>query len=406
MEDMKYRTIYSILAAALALWTSCSEQGDSVGNSKPVPIRLSTNVISIDTRAQAQNAQLTAGQEVLIWAKHTGTDNDYLRAWSLTADGSGNLNPTTDNDWRYYPADGTNVDLYALHGNIIDPATITTSTTPNASLSDDATDGTELPTTVTHAILATQNNIDDYSNSDLFAVKAINVGPYLNSNLGNNYSVNLPFQHQLARVVVRIVNFNDLLPDDIEDIVILNVKTTTTLTLPNHESSDRYTGVGGETQETVVDSLFLHPIDDDAPARIRSAECIMPAQTFSFTALKPTFICVKLKHNSSAINETNDKLYYKPGALTFNIENRKVYRFDLTISKVEMTGFKIDWADWGWVNPDELGEDAWLPYYTKEEMDQSEADFSDFGNETNNDLKWEYGDGDNTNEKEKGNGWL
>ena len=415
MNDMKYRTIYSILAAALALWTSCSEQGDSVGNSKPVPIRLSTNVISIDTRAQAQNAQLTAGQEVLIWAKHTGTDNDYLRAWSLTADGSGNLNPTTSTDWRYYPADGTNIDLYALHGNITDPATMTVSTTPNVTSSDDATDGTELPTIVTHTIKTSQESAANYSASDLFTVKVTDVGPYLNANQGNNYYATLPFQHQLARIEVRIVNFNDLLPKDIESITLCGVKTQTTLTMPTHESANGYIGVVGTTEETPTANIVMHPIDDTAPTSITAAECVIPAQQLT----TPTLIIVKLKHLTEATTDYNDKLFYKPvykdtqhpDGCVFNIYNGVTYRFDMTISKVELTGYRVGWTAWNWkpltgegaLNNDEDG----LLYYFPKYMDTTESSVVAPNSSTPN-LDWEFGRSDygTGTDKTKGESWL
>lgn len=404
---MRYRPFYKFLMA-LAFLTSCSENKEMISDYGTMPIRLAIHVSSNETRAQAQDEQLTSGQTVYVWAKHTGTDDDYLRAWSLTADGNGGLTPASTT--RYYPADGTNLDIYALHGNITTPASFTESTNPTASASADATDGTELPVTVTHTIKTSQESAANYSASDLFAVKVENVGPRLNANQGNNYYVALPFQHQLARIEVRIVNFNDLLPKDIESITLCGVKTQTTFNMPDASSANGYIGAVGTTAATPTADIVMHPIDctSEDPNNskyhdhISRAECVIPAQELSSSA---ALVVVKLKHNSSATSVANDKLYFKPGSLTFDIENGKTYRLDFSISKVEMTGFKVDWADWGWIPTDDLTESDWLPYYTREEMDKSKTGFNDFTGESNSGLNWEYGDGDNTNEKNKGTGW-
>ena len=410
---MKYRPVYSILVASLFLWTSCSGQGDEAGTTDLVPIRLATN-FNDGTRAQAQDVQLTSGQTVYVWAKHTGTDTDYLRAWKVIADGSGNLEPESSSNWRYYPADATNLDLYALHGNITDPASFTTSTTPNASSSDDATDGTVLPTTVTHTIHTSQESSANYSASDLLATKTINVGPHGNENLGNTYNATLAFQHQLARLEVAIVNFNDLLPEDIESITLCGVKTTTSLTLPNAASDNGAVGTVGTTLDTPTADIVMHPVDDTAPTSITTAECILPAQSLTSEIL----VHIKLKPNIAS-TENNDDLYYKPvykddthpdGAV-FSLYNGVNYRLELTISKVELTGYRVGWTKWAWkplsgegaINNDEDG----LLYYFPKYMDTTESQVVAPTGLTPY-LDWEFGRSDygSGTDKTKGQSWL
>ena len=405
---MKYRPIYSILAVSLFLWASCSVQGDDAGISDPVPIRLATSFNNADTRAQAQDIQLTSGQTVRVWAKHTGTNTDYLRAWALTANGTGGLTPATTT--RYYPKAATNLDLYALHGNITSPASFTESTNPTASVSADAEDGTELPTTVTHQVLASQESAANYSTSDLFAVKVINVGPYLNANQGNNYYATLPFQHQLARLEVAIVNFNDLLPEDIESITLCGVKTQTTLTLPTHESANGHIGEVGTTADAPTSDIVMHPIDDTAPTRITAAECVLPAQELTAA----TLVIIELKDN--AVRE-NDKLYYKPvykdelhpdGAV-FQLYNGVTYRLELSITKAEITGYRVGWTPWAWKDLDDLNEaEDGLLYYFPTYMDTSSSSLADPTAVNNSSLQWEYG-GTGTDggiEYTKGDQWF
>lgn len=404
---MKYGICYSILIAAVLL-TSCSESKDEVRDESPRPIMLSTNVSQGVTRAQAQDEQLTSGQTVYVWAKHTGTNNDYLRAWALTADGNGGLTPASTT--RYYPADGTNLDLYALHGNITTPASFTESTNPTASASVDATDGTELPVTVTHTIKTSQESAANYSASDLFAVKVENVGPRLNPNQGNNYYATLPFQHQLARIEVRIVDFNDLLPEDIESITLCGVKTQTTFNMPDASSANGNIGTVGTTAETPTADIVMHPIDNTAPTSITRAECVIPAQTLT----APTLIIIELKDN---IVRENDQLKYKPvykdanhpdGAV-FQIFNGVTYRIDLSITKAEITGYRVGWTAWSWKNLDDLTEaEDGLLYYFPTYMDTSSSSLADPTGVSNTSLQWEYG-GTGTDsgiENTKGSEWL
>ena len=265
------------MTAACCILSACSGDKDEPADTARVPISLGTGIA---TRTQGQDTQLEAGQKVYVWAKHTGTETEYLRAWQLTADGSGGLTPSTV---RYYPADGTNIDLYALHGNF--SSEFTESTTPNANSSADATDGTTLPATATHSVLASQVTADNYSTSDLMAVKVTNVGPKGNANQGNSYAVNLPFRHQLARLEVAIVNFNDLLPEDIESITLMGVKTTTSINPPTSTNENGAVGSIGTTLDSPTSDIVMHPIDDAAPARITAAECIIPAQELTATPI-------------------------------------------------------------------------------------------------------------------------
>jgi len=395
------------MTAACCILTSCSGDKDELTDAARVPISLGTG---ITTRAQGQDTQLESGQTVYVWAKHTGTETEYLRAWQLTADGSGGLTPSSV---RYYPANGTNIDLYALHGNF--SSEFTESTTPNANSSADATDGTACPTTVTHTVKTSQASIDDYAASDLFAVKVANVGPHGHENQGNDYAVNLPFRHQLARVEVRIVEFNDLLPKDIESITLYGVKTQTAITLPTATSSDGDAGSVGQTADSPTANIVMHPIDDEAPATITAAECVIPAQQLT----SPTLICVKLKHSTEATTDQNDKLYYKPvykdddhpDGCVFQIYNGVTYRFEMTISKIELTGYRVGWTAWAWkpltgegaLNNDEDG----LLYYFPKYMDTTSSSVVAPSGSTPN-LDWEFGRSDygSGTDKTKGQSWL
>ena len=167
--------------------------------------------------------------------------------------------------------------------------------------------------------------------------------------------------------------------------------------MPNSTSEDGVFGTVGTTLATTTADIVLHPIDDP----ITKAECIIPQQQL----LSPKLICVTLKDNAA---RDDDKLYYKPDytVCNFEIYNGVTYRFDLTVSKAELTGYAVGWGVWNWKDRNSLEEEDELPYYHKHEMITSGSSIlSPTGANPDDRLQWEYGDGDNTNEKSKGNGW-
>ncbi len=207
-----------------------------------------------------------------------------------------------------------------------------------------------------------------------------------------------------------IVNFNDLLPEDIESITLCGVKTTTSLTLPNAASDNGAVGTVGSTLDTPTANIVMHPIDDTAPTSISKAECILPAQ--SLTA--PTLIIIELKDNEV---RTGDKLYYKPvykddthpDGCVFDLYNGVNYRLELTISKVEISGFRVGWMPWVWKPLGDLTyDDDGMLYYFPKTMETSSSSVVSTTGVNSTELKWEYGrtDFESGNDQTKGKTWL
>ena len=179
---MKMKHALAILLMPL-VFTACSNDSElstAVDNSEPVELRLSSGM-QLSTRAaytNTQNTQILSGEKVYAWVDETTTPTatEYIHAWELTADGSGNFT----SDRKNYPISGRPVDVYALHGNFTG---ITSGTTT-------------FPASLTHTIATNQTT--DYAKSDLLYASATNLARQTAAH-------QLTFSHLLAKVEVYLV---------------------------------------------------------------------------------------------------------------------------------------------------------------------------------------------------------
>lgn len=376
---MKYQQSLSLLAAlAIGLLSSCSSEDSETKDIGLIPIVLTSGNT---TRAlNAQDTQLATSQTVYVWCKHTGTDNDYFRAWTLTSNGTGGFTGNT----VYYPKDGKNIDFYALHGNITSP-TITEQSL-SSGIPTSTTVGTALPTTITHQVMADQRTDINYSKSDLLSTKVVNCGPNGHTG-GDSYSVNLPFAHLLTRVEVAVNTGEDLLPSDVDFVGLLNVKTQTTLSPITY--SNATATIGSTATTPAVDTLKMHPVKPYNSTNGVVAECIIPKQTLvGDGTIKVIFI---------QLYDGKRFFYWPLSNLAFNADATS-YRIELSVSKVELTGYRLGVAQWDWTTPTED-----LPYYFPKEMEPTQGGIESPDPLTPG-LEWEYG-GDNDDEVNKGSEW-
>ena len=179
---MKMKHALAILLMPLA-FTACSNDSElstTVDNSEPVELRLSSGM-QLSTRAaytNTQNTQILSGEKVYAWVDETTTPTatEYIHAWELTADGSGNFNATRQN----YPISGRNVNVYALHGNFTG---ITAGTTT-------------FPASLTHTVATNQST--DFGKSDLLYASATGL-------VRQSAAHQLTFSHLLSKVEVYLV---------------------------------------------------------------------------------------------------------------------------------------------------------------------------------------------------------
>ena len=144
---MNIKDIMSIVAAAVMAGGCSSDDGMQTREGR-VPITLTASVGTSATTRGVQEELLIEDEKVYVWGKEGTGDYDYLKAWTLTADGS--------DGWKsgytpkYYPLSGETLTMVALHGNFT------------------YTEGTsDLTATISHSVEADQSATNAYEKSDL-----------------------------------------------------------------------------------------------------------------------------------------------------------------------------------------------------------------------------------------------
>ena len=133
------------------------------------------------TDGSKSSTQFDSGEIVWLWA-NKADGSEYITAWQLTAKSGGNL---TGSSAKYWPSDGSSLDVYALHGNFKN-STITEGSPSWLSLS------------LTHTVETDQTLDNNKRLSDLlYSHPSPSVAP-------NTGSVQLTFDHLLAKITVKL----------------------------------------------------------------------------------------------------------------------------------------------------------------------------------------------------------
>lgn len=361
MDNYKMReSLLSLLCMVFVTGQmACTENDSWSFEQGSIPIVLTQGNDEETTRASyVQDMQFVSGQKLNVWAKHTNTSNDYFKTWVLIANGSGGFTGTT----KYYPASGTNIDLYALHGNF------------------SYTEGDiSLPTTaISHTVLANQTG-SGFATSDLMATREVNKGPQGNANQGNSYKVPMNgFKHLLSRVEVEIISLDYLDAPDIKSIELLGVKTTNTVIMPTYADANPTVG---STSATPTSNITMRFGNTNA-----KAECIIPAQNI---ASGEAFIRLTLVDDNTLTYTTSQ---------AFNFENGKSYRFEMQIVASKIQAYAVSVKSW-----DELNNG--IEYYVLQTIDNTSTGINATESSSQN-LYWEYGGGENGSANLKGEEWF
>lgn len=195
----------------MACFSACSnveniEQNDG----QPVEIKLSSGVTPESrTLTPTQSIQIENGETVYVWAEKNSDKSSYIDAWSLTADGSGEL---TSTESKFYPKDRTAIDLYALHGNF--------SSTPIGVFQ------TEIPE---YSVIADQSDKLNYVKSDLLYATKSAVSP-------QEAAVALVFKHLLSKIEINLIAGNGVDLSEVTSVKVLNTQLAADITLKNSEA--------------------------------------------------------------------------------------------------------------------------------------------------------------------------
>lgn len=163
-----------------------------------MPIKLTSDITATrGINKPTQDTQLESNEKVYVWANTEATSgtadwtqNAYIQAWEMTADGSGNL---SSSNTYYYPP--TSLSMVAIHGNF------------------SFMEGTDaFPGVVTHTVKTDQSAKSDYTVSDLLYWKE-------NGLTGNNNPINIAFNHKLSKIEIHLVK-GDYTEDELDKMTV------------------------------------------------------------------------------------------------------------------------------------------------------------------------------------------
>ena len=132
------------------------------------------------TDGSKSSTQFEQDEIVWLWAKKSD-GSEYINAWQLKADGNGCFSSATTGADKYWPSDGSKLNVYALHGNF-------TESDLNKNWSD--------LTSLKHKVLTDQSFDDNRRQSDLLLAEKTNVT--------HGTTVDLSFEHLLAKITVKL----------------------------------------------------------------------------------------------------------------------------------------------------------------------------------------------------------
>ena len=126
------------------------------------------------------STQFETGETVWLWA-NKADGSEYIKAWQLTAQGGVSLSGSP----QYWPSDGSNLNVYALHGNFKNP-----------QITEDATSWSSL-TSLTHTVESDQSSDVNKRLSDLLYSQT-------SSAVAPNSTVQLTFDHVLSKICITL----------------------------------------------------------------------------------------------------------------------------------------------------------------------------------------------------------
>ena len=262
------------------------------------------------TYGSTSSTPFYADEEVWLWANKTdGTE--YIKAWKLTAQSDGSLSGSP----QYWPSDGSNLNVYALHGNF-----------ENDQITEDATSWSFL-TSLTHTVETDQSSDVNKRLSDLlYSQTSSAVAP-------NSGSVQLTFDHELSKICIVLQKLSDsgIQEDDLKKATVqvsdiypeVTYNTSTRAVTPSGTSTTITLGQetsGSTTYEAIVPSNMMvnnpHVTitlnDFPASGKTRTFSCQLGSVTFAkgnkytFTLTLHNEIVVSSPAISDWIDETTN----------------------------------------------------------------------------------------------------
>ncbi len=321
---MKLKSFITFVATALLL-AGCSNDETETTISGPVELRLTSGVEVPQTRS-TQETSIAEGEVVSVWVDNAGTTPDptpVYEAIQLTATaGNGFTGSTT----MYFPAGGTTLNIYAIHGNFTPafqadaefPASAITHTVEN-----DQTSGAD-------------GSMANYLKSDL--LYAVQKGVTASDNVTNHVKTQqLTFYHLLSKIEVALKagtgspNLTDA------TVTIEGTKLKADFTPSKDATMADASGVSNTRASMVTATASDNdPAPITIPAAITTndfstgtsyAEAIVVPQTIAKDA---PFIKVELSDGTELV-------YKIPDTGGLELKSGKKYTYNITVSLTSLT---------------------------------------------------------------------
>ena len=288
------------------------------------PMAVTSVTRAVDGRT---SSNFESGEEVWLWANKTN-GSAYINAWKLKAGSGGSFSSYTTGNDKYWPSDGSKLDVYALHGNFKNSSQITEGNTAWSNL-----------TTLTHTVETDQSSDVNKRLSDLLYSQALSAA--------SGQTVQLTFDHLLAKITVKLDLKNSV---GISNTELDNATVTLTniLTTGIFNSSDVSTiitnGVKANTSGSrgeIKAGIITQPSDMNSTA-YEVGSAIVPLQDFGGGKSTPS--------DDNVITITLDSpdsrsFSYKPttnialGKGNEYIYTLKIINGELSVASITVAGF-------------------------------------------------------------------
>ena len=246
------------------------------------------------TDGRTSSTQFEKDEIVWLWANKTD-DTEYIKAWKLKANGSGGFSSFTTGADKYWPSDGSSLNVYALHGNF-KKTTISEGATSCSSLS------------LTHTVETDQSSDENKRLSDLLY-------SHPSKAFAPNNTVQLTFDHLLAKITVKLdlKNSTGITTNDFENatVSIMGIKPEATF-----DSSAETASTSGGTAKEIQAGTISKPTELTSEAY--DAGCaIVPLQTI---AAEQQLIKITLNDRNFIYKASEETTFQKGMEYTYTLK--------------------------------------------------------------------------------------
>ena len=277
--------------------------------------------VTRSTDGRTLSDQFETGETVWLWAIKEKTPTELLTAWKLKADNNGGFYSATTGADKYWPSDGSKLNVYALHGNFKNSSSISEGTTSWSSLRS-----------LTHTVETDQTSDNKKRLSDLLYSQTSSVAP-------NTGSVQLTFDHLLAKITVKLDLTNS---KGINEGELANAEVTLTNMITS-----------GDFNSTNVSNIITNGVSANASGTrevIKAGEITQPSDMTSTAYEVGSAIVPLQKFGDTNSNKITIKLSdtrsfsYTPADVTLGKGNEYIYTLkiingELSVSSISVSDF-------------------------------------------------------------------